>query len=313
MVPPRNRPWNGSTSGGPKTGRGITPPPVLGCFRQPLSRPPEAVNRKRSGEQPSGLKTGGGVIALMTDFGAAGWYAACMKAVILTIAPNARLVDITHEIPPQDIVAGAFTLAAAAPWFPPQTIFACVVDPGVGTARSLIAAQADSQTFVGPDNGLCSLVFQRATRLSLVRLTNPRYWLAQISSTFHGRDIIAPVAARLARGCSLRRLGVSRSRYQTLTLPPLQRTATTLRGCILHIDPFGNLITSLPARLIESTRAQVRYQQRLVRVVASYAKGRQGRLVALIGSTGYLELAIPNGSAAKRYRAKRGDRVELMM
>jgi len=251
------------------------------------------------------------LIALMTDFGTAGWYAACMKAVILTICPRVRLVDLTHEIPPQDVLAGAFALAAAAPWFPPKTVFACVVDPGVGTARPLIAAQADRQVFVGPDNGVFSLIFQRAKQLSLVRLTNPRYWLAEISATFHGRDIIAPVAAHLACGCPLQRLGVWRTRYHTLKLPPLQRTATTLQGCVLHTDPFGNLITNLPASVMSSAHWQVRYKHRPVRVVSSYAEGRSGQLVALVGSAGYLELAIPNGSAAKRYRAKRGDGVEL--
>jgi len=252
------------------------------------------------------------LIALLTDFGTAGWYVACMKAVMLRICPRAHLVDISHEIPPQDILAGAFTLAAATSWFPPQAVFACVVDPGVGTARPLIAAQADHHRFVGPDNGLLSLVLQRAKRLALVRLTNPSYWLPSISQTFHGRDIIAPVAAHLANGCPLRRLGIPIRRYRTLTLPPLKRTRQRLSGRLLYLDAFGNLITNLPASLVTNpSGCQIRYKHTPVRVVSSYGEGRTGELVALVGSSGYVELAIRKAQAAKRYHARRGDRVEL--
>ena len=250
-------------------------------------------------------------LVLMTDFGRADWYVACLKGVILGLCPQATIVDLTHDIPPQDVTAGAFTLASAAAWFPDKTIFACVVDPGVGTARPLIAASADRQVFIGPDNGLLSLVFQRARRLSIVRLTNPRYWLPEISRTFQGRDIIAPVAAHVARGCALQRLGVSRRRYTSLPLPPLARTARALRGCVVHIDVFGNLITNVPARLIEAGNWEVRYRAQRVRAVSTYAEGRRGELVALVGSTGYLELALPHGSAARRSHAKRGEPVEL--
>jgi S-adenosylmethionine hydrolase len=267
------------------------------------------------------------LIALVTDFGTAGWYVACLKAVILSISPGARLVDVTHDIPPQDVLAGAFTIAAAAPWFPSRTIFACVVDPGVGTNRPLVAAEADRRVFVGPDNGLLGLVFQRAKRLSLVRLANPRYWLPEVSYTFHGRDIIAPVAAHLANGCALQRLGIPWKRYHPLELPPLQRDNKALYGRILYIDAFGNLITNLPAGLLNACRlrhkggsgragaaepsaCQVRYKRTRARLVSSYAEGSPGALLALAGSSGYLELALRNGSAARRYRARRGDRIE---
>ena len=252
------------------------------------------------------------LISLLTDFGTRDWYAACMKATILAICPGAQLVDITHEIPPQDILAGAFTLAAAVPWFPRQTVFACVVDPGVGTARRLIAAQADHRLFVAPDNGLCGLVFQRAKRLRLVHLTNPRYWLPEISHTFHGRDIIAPVVAHLAKGCTLQRLGVPITRYQATPLPPLERTATAIRGRIVHIDQFGNLVTNVPTTLLSALgRCRIRYRRALARVVSSYGEGARGELLALAGSAGFLELAVRNGSAATRYGARRHDRVEL--
>jgi len=251
-------------------------------------------------------------IALLTDFGTAGWYVACLKAVILRICPQAHVVDISHEIPPQDIPVGALTLAAAASWFPAKTVFVGVVDPGVGTSRRLLAAQADAYRFVGPDNGLLGLVLARAKRLSLVHLTNPRYWLPETSQTFQGRDIMAPVAAHLARGCPLRRLGVPVNRYQSLRLPPLQREGKSIRGCILYTDSFGNLITNLPVSLVaDHAPVQVRYRRMPVRVVSSYAEGRDGELVALCGSSGYLELAIRNGSAAWRYQARRDEPVSV--
>ncbi|MBI3087673.1 MAG: SAM-dependent chlorinase/fluorinase [Candidatus Omnitrophica bacterium] len=252
------------------------------------------------------------LIALLTDFGTADWYAACMKGVILRTRPQTHLVDITHEIPPQDVAAGAFTLAAAAPWFPAQTVFACVVDPGVGTERPLLAAEADGQRFVAPDNGLLSLVLERAKRRALVKLTNPRCWLPAVSHTFHGRDIIAPVAAELAQGRPLRQFGIPVRRYRTLAIPPLKRLGRTLTGCVLHLDAFGNLITNLPAGLLAlPSRWEVRYQQRRVRVVSSYEEGRPNELLAIAGSLGYVELAVRNGSAAARCRAKRYDPVRL--
>lgn len=259
-----------------------------------------------------GMATLPPLIALLTDFGLHDWYAASMKAVLLNICPRARLVDITHDIPPQDVVAGAITLAASAPWFPPSTIFACVVDPGVGSDRPLLAAQADRAIFIGPDNGLLGLVLERATQRQLVRLTNPRYWLPEISQTFHGRDIIAPVAAHVARGCPLRRLGVPVVRYHTLRLPALHPTATSVRGGVVYVDRFGNLITNLPAALVKPpSHYHLRYQRRRVRLVLSYHQGRPGELIALAGSSGYLELAVPGQSAAERYRGRRGDAVRL--
>ena len=143
------------------------------------------------------------LIALLTDFGTRDWYVATLKAVLLSRCPTARLVDITHEIPPQDTVAGAFTLAAAAPWFPRGTVFLAVVDPGVGSRRAIVAVRADSYYFVGPDNGLLAHSVQHAKRLTVIRLTNREHWLTPVSATFQGRDMMAPVAAYLASGGSI--------------------------------------------------------------------------------------------------------------
>ena len=253
------------------------------------------------------------LIALLTDFGTRDWYVACLKGVIAGICPRARLIDITHDIPPQDVTAGALNVAAAAPWLPPKTILVCLVDPGVGTARPLLAAQADEQIFLGPDNGLLSLVLARAGRRTLIRLTNPAYWLKDISRTFHGRDILAPVAAHLARGVRLASLGLPVTRYRPLPLPRIRKTADRLTGQIIYLDTFGNLITNLPAGLLASSRrGAFRYHRSPVRVVSSYGDGRSGELIALAGSHGFIELAIRNGSAAARARAKRGDPVELL-
>ena len=254
------------------------------------------------------------LIGLLTDFGTSDWYVACLKGVIAAMCPRARIIDLTHDIPPQDVTAGAWNLAAAAPWFPPRTIFACVIDPGVGTVRPLLAAQADEQIFIGPDNGLLSLVLARARRRTLIRLTNPAYWLKDVSQTFHGRDIVAPVAAHLARGVRLASLGVPVTRYQPLPLPVLRQTAGCLIGQVVYIDTFGNLITNLPAAaLTSSRRPTVRYHRAPARMVSSYGDGRSGELIAVAGSLGYVELAIPNASAAARYWARRGDRVELLV
>ena len=254
------------------------------------------------------------LVALLTDFSTRDWYVAVLKAVILSRCPRAQVVDITHEVPPQDTVAGAFTLAAAAPWFPRDTVFLAVVDPGVGTRRALLAAHADHHYFVGPDNGLLALSLQRAKRLAVVQLTNRRYWLTPVHQTFHGRDIMAPVAAYLAAGGALPRLGSPRQRVTPLALPALRRERRGARGHVVHIDAFGNLITNLPATLLSGRRGEpvtLRYKQRAVRVVSSYAAGRPQELVAVAGSLGFVELAINQGSVAWTVNAARGDEVIL--
>jgi S-adenosylmethionine hydrolase len=255
------------------------------------------------------------LIALLTDFGTRDWYAAVLKAVLLSRCPEARLIDITHDIPPQDTVAGAFILAAAMPWFPPGTVFLAVVDPGVGSDRVLVAAKADGRYFVGPDNGLLTLSLQRATRVTAVRLTNSRYWHTPVSATFQGRDIMAPVAAHLASGGSLARVGQTLPRLTPLSLPAVRQVGSTLKGHVVHIDAFGNLITNLPASslapLSGSRGVAVRYKRRAVRVVSSYAAGGPSELVAVAGSVGLVELALCRGSAAWTFNAARGDEVEV--
>ena len=251
------------------------------------------------------------VIALLTDFGTQDWYVGALRGVLLSRCPQARLLDISHDIPPQDVLAGAFTLAAVAPWFPPGTVFLAVVDPGVGSARALLAARAHGQCFIGPDNGLLTLALARAVRPTIVRLTNRRYWAADLSRTFHGRDVLATVAAAVVSGVPLARLGVPLARLTPLEMPIPRRRGRALTGAVIHIDAFGNLITNLPASALAGGRAAVRYQRRPVRVVSSYTQGNAQELIAVVNSQGLVELAIREGSAARVFHVKRGDHVEV--
>jgi S-adenosylmethionine hydrolase len=221
-------------------------------------------------------------------------------------------LDLSHEIPPHDIMAGALTVSAVVPWLPAGTIVVGVVDPGVGTRRVPLAACVDARFFVGPDNGLFSLVWDRATRLTIVRLTKPRFWNSGVSSTFHGRDLFAPVAGHLAQGRSLRALGSVVTRYQRLPWPSLQSRKTSVRGAVIHIDRFGNAITNLPSELMtRHPEGWVRFRRRTLRIVPSYGFGRAGEGVAVPGSHGYVEVAVREGSAAGRCRITRGDAVEF--
>ncbi len=250
----------------------------------------------------------GPVVGLLSDFGTRDWYVGVLKAILLRGCPDARIVDITHEIPPHDIAAGAFVLHAAAPWFPARSVLLAVVDPGVGSDRRLLAMDVDGRRFVGPDNGVLALVASQAKRRAIVELTNRRRWLQPVSSTFHGRDILAPVAARLASGARLTSVGETVDAWRPLAFAePMQRAGLST-GAIIHIDRFGNLITNLPATLLERGRAaRVRCGKRRARVVSSYSEGRVRELVALTGSHGYVELAVRDGSAARQIRAARGD------
>ncbi len=250
------------------------------------------------------------IIALMTDFGTQDWYVAAMKGVLLTYCPHACLLDITHDIPAQDVMTAALTLAWSTPWLPSGTVVTAVVDPGVGTARRLLAARADGRYFVGPDNGLFTLVFRRARQLSLVHLTRAERGLPAVSQTFHGRDLIAPIAARLARGERLASMGRRTSTYTQLRVPDPVPRRDVWHGSILTADRFGNLITNLHGALVRKG-SRIRFQRRWVPVVSSYEEGRNRGVIAIVGSTGHIELAVFGASVAQRCRAGRGDAVEL--
>jgi hypothetical protein len=245
------------------------------------------------------------VITLLTDFGTRDAYVGAMKGVILGINPPGALVDLTHEIPPQDLTAGAFVLAAAAPYFPPGTVHLAVVDPGIGTGRRGLAAFARGQYFVGPDNGLFHFIFKEADDLAIVSLENRAYFRAEISATFHGRDIFAPVAAHLARGVALEELGPPVTDPVLLSLPEPVFDEDEAAGELIYADRFGNLVSNLRFdRLLSWLGGQEFLVQvgpcTLTRFSTTYGEVAPGEVLALKGSHGYLEIACNLASAAER-------------
>ena len=256
------------------------------------------------------------VIALLTDFGTADSYVGTMKGVIAGICPEANLVDITHEVPAHDVLDGALQLGAAFGWFPAGTIFLAVVDPGVGSARRAIAAEAGDYRFVAPDNGLLTLVFRDAPPRRVVELSEPRYARPTISATFEGRDRFAPAAAWLATGLELPALGPPVTGCHLLDVPVPHARGDVLAGAVLRADRFGNLITNLPRRMVEDFARGGPLEiaaggREIRRLVSTYADIEPAEICALFGSTDHLELAANGGSAAGRLGVERGAAVEL--
>jgi len=241
------------------------------------------------------------VITLTTDFGTSDGYVGAMKGVILSLAPHATLVDISHDVPPHNVYHGARLLATAAQFFPAGTIHVAVVDPGVGSARRGIALRTPQATFVGPDNGLFSAFVSQ--RLVCVSLTNPVMHRHSVSSTFHGRDVFAPVAAHLANGLALTELGPVVDDPIEISEPQPQRLREgQLRAEVVYVDRFGNLVTNirpLVHQSVESMNLRLVVGGVSLVVHRSYADAPPGGLLALIGSDGYLEIAVREGNAAE--------------
>jgi S-adenosyl-L-methionine hydrolase (adenosine-forming) len=256
------------------------------------------------------------VIALLSDFGTRDHYAGTMKAVALGICPDATLVDITHDIAAHDVLGGALELAASYRYFPAGTIFLVVVDPGVGSSRRGIAAEAGDYRFVAPDNGVLTLVLDEAPPRKVVELTERRYARPTVSRTFEGRDRFAPAAAWLAKGVELTAFGRPAGTVIRLDIPQPLISDDELSGEVLRVDRFGNLITNIDRRAFDKFAAggplAIRISDRPVsRVVSTYADAGPGELVALFGSSDHLELAINGGSAAETLAAARGARVHV--
>jgi S-adenosylmethionine hydrolase len=250
------------------------------------------------------------VITLTTDFGARDPYVGAMKGVILAIAAacgrTVQIVDITHEVARHDVVEGALALEAAAGVFPAATVHVAVVDPGVGTARRALALAARGQVFVAPDNGLVTPCLDAGWRA--VALEAAEYRCRTVSRTFHGRDVFAPAAAHLALGLALDRLGPPLADPVRLPWEDARRRGRALEGAVLHVDRFGNLVTTVREVQVAAlgAAATVRIAGRPVPLVGTYGDLRRGQAGALIGSTGRLEIAVREGSAAARLRARRG-------
>lgn len=259
------------------------------------------------------------IIALTTDFGLEDGYVGTMKGVILGINPEVAIIDLSHRIAPQDVRQAAYVLAAACPRFPPGTIHVVVVDPGVGSERRAIALETPTARFVAPDNGVLSYILAGLGSnesgtippgCQAVHLNNPRYWLAEVSSTFHGRDIFAPVAAHLSLGVPLEELGEHIEEVVLFPTPrPELRADGMLVGHVIHIDRFGNLITDVKGRSLRpGSIIEVRGRE-IQGVSRTYADVKEGELLALIGSSGHLELSVRDGSAAQELEARVGDEV----
>jgi S-adenosylmethionine hydrolase len=255
-------------------------------------------------------------ITLLTDFGTADYFVAAMKGVILSAYPSARIIDLTHDIPAQDIEAAAFTLLATYSAFPSGTIHVAVVDPGVGSNRRAILIEAHGQFFVGPDNGLFSYVCDEA-KPRIFHLNQPKYFRQPVSDTFNGRDIFAPVAAALARGIVPRKLGVEVDDH--VRLPALGPVVSRglINGRVIHIDHFGNCVTNITrnelteAIINDGFRLEIK-GQRIEELRRFFAEEtRENRLFCVWGSAGFLEIAVKNNSAAKSLNVMRGDLVSV--
>ena len=257
------------------------------------------------------------IISLTTDFGNLNGFVGTLKGVIWSIAPGAQIADITHDIPPQDVRQGAIALWRAAPFFPPGSVHIAVVDPGVGTQRRPIGARFGNQFFIAPDNGLLTPMLEEAEAagesVQVVCLDQPRFWLPNVSRTFHGRDVFAPCGAHLANGVALSELGTPVTDIMRKPLPAAEQTENGFRAHILLADVFGNLTTDLPASRVRN-HAHVTFSIRgrtIEGLALSYGHKQPGDLVALEDSEGYIEIAVVNGSAKTLLSAQVDDVVEV--
>ncbi len=257
------------------------------------------------------------VITLATDFGAGDSEAGVLKGVIWKIAPGTHIADLSHEIGPQDVLEGALLLERCTPYFPAGSIHVGVVDPGVGTRRRAIAAQLGDQGFVGPDNGLFTLMLARAEALGgpiqIVKLDQPQYWLPTVTDVFHGRDVFSPAAAHWANGVPLEALGTPMADPVRLEVPEPQRIPGGWRAQIIHVDHFGNLSTRLRREHLGDTRSlRVHILGRQIDgLVKTFGERPSGALVALFNSSGTLDISVVNGSAADALGAQAGDPLEV--
>jgi S-adenosyl-L-methionine hydrolase (adenosine-forming) len=251
------------------------------------------------------------LVTLTTDFGLRSPYVAAMKGAVLTVDPDARIVDLSHGLPPQDVRWCSYFLRAALPFFPQGTLHVVVVDPGVGTERALLYVEAAGQRLLVPDNGC----WTELSRLSpapplVVRLSERRYWRPEVSATFHGRDILAPVAGHLSRGLLPEQLGPTVSTWVEFLFPTPKLYPEYWTGEVLFVDDFGNLLTNLSGELYLQNRAKIAEvfvgNQAITQQVRTYGEAGAGEVVVLVSSTGAVEVAEVNGNAAARLGASMG-------
>jgi len=254
-------------------------------------------------------------IALLTDFGLQDNYVGIMNGVILNINPDVQIVDITHEIPAQDILQGALALKSAYSYFPHGTIFVGVVDPGVGSKRKPILVVTKQYYFLGPDNGLLSPIIEEEKSVKIFSITSEKYFLKPVSNTFHGRDIFAPVAAHLSKGLAPARFGKVQKDFVRLKIPRPTVQDRHIIGEVIAIDRFGNLITNIEEKLFNGFKGkfQVKIKNVLIKGLSpSYFSVKAGEPLVVIGSKGYLEISVNQGSAKECLKAGLGDKVNIV-
>jgi len=258
------------------------------------------------------------IIALLTDFGSSDGYVASMKGVILSIAPHASLIDITHDLPPQDVRHAGYVVWSCYRTFPQGTIFVCVVDPGVGTKRKILCASIGGYYFLAPDNGLLKYVLSSESSFKSVDVVNKKYFAKNISTTFHGRDIFAPAAAHLANGIPMKNFGpaIRVAQSKKLFIRIDDSSKSRVNGEILHIDRFGNIITNCLAKSLPKSPKSIALRignRRITEQSLTYEAAGKGKLFITLGSSGLIEMSLKNGSAAKRLSAIRGQQVQFQL
>jgi len=261
------------------------------------------------------------IVTLTTDFGEQDYYVGAMKGVILDVSPDTEVIDLCHNVLPYDILDAAFTIAQSYRWFPLRTVHLVVVDPGVGTQRRPILVSGDRHFFIGPDNGVFSFIYPEQEKLTVWHITGDHYFHQPVSNTFHARDVFAAVAGWLAKGVEARQFGDEIEDYVKLSIPKAQAVNDkSWKGMVLKVDRFGNVITSIaaadcPALFAEPTPPfkLTAGGKDITKLVPNYAEGGQGEIFALLGSSGYLEIATNRGGAGKLLGLNRGAEVTLQL
>ncbi|NVM29100.1 MAG: SAM-dependent chlorinase/fluorinase [Candidatus Helarchaeota archaeon] len=257
------------------------------------------------------------IITLLTDFGERDPYAGAMKGVILSICPNAKIIDLSHNIQRHNINEGAFFLFSVTKYYPKNTIHLVVIDPGVGSERKSLIIQTENYFFMGPDNGVLSLAATNDAVKKVIEINNPDYFLTPISDTFHGRDIFAPVAAHLANNEPLEKFGPSNQNWIQIKFPEVQINETEIRAEIIHIDRFGNLITNISRTLFQKTHGLqkksidliINAQKLNIPLCSSYNQVKLGEILGIFGSTEFLEISKNQASAADALNSHVHDRI----
>ena len=261
------------------------------------------------------------IVTLLSDFGLLDQFVAVMKGVMLSLNSNLNFVDISHTIPPQDIATGAFILGQSYEYFPGGTTHLAVVDPGVGTSRKAIAVSAGGHIFVAPDNGLLTYVFKRHPDFEAIEIRADHYFRKPVSSTFHGRDIFAPIAAWISRDIPLHQLGTELKNPVMLKVPEVTHvSASLIQAAVLAVDHFGNLVTNLHSEDLPVFEPQnprpckiLAGKKEIISFKRTFGEGASGELFVVPGSTGYLEIAVRNGSASEELDLKAGSHVGVVI